>query len=364
MKISRIKLENFKRFGTLEIHVTNSLTKDISNQFLMLGDNGTGKTTVLQAVALCLSMISGNTRQVAEFDWQGWVSGRYEKWGAPIIELDVHFSDDEIASTREAAKLWFGDRNEHADAKDFIQPGNSKIVTVRLNKGYYSVVNGSQENIFQFRGRMYASQLVNRGVVRARELFSMLPGVFWFDQYRNLASYQQDGESKEHHEKEIYAVGVSRLRYYLNGWWMNRYAGGGTQTDWLMELENSYKRVFPGRSFSGPEPMFKGGTPTPGDYYFVLSDGNRTYDIEEMSAGEQSVFPMLYEFVRMQIRNSIVLIDEIDLNLHPPLAQSLLVALPNIGPNCQFLLTTHSETISSLISSEETYRFQGGRLCL
>jgi hypothetical protein len=79
-----------------------------------------------------------------------------------------------------------------------------------------------------------------------------------------------------------------------------------------------------------------------------LSDGNRTYDIEEMSAGEQSVFPMLFEFVRMQIKNSVVLIDEVDLNLHPPLAQALYNSLPNIGPGCQFLLTTHSESISSL----------------
>ena len=82
------------------------------------------------------------------------------------------------------------------------------------------------------------------------------------------------------------------------------------------------------------------GHPSPSDYYFMLSDGNRTYDIEEMSPGEQSVFPMLYEFVRQRIRNSVVLIDEIDLNLHPPLAQSLLASLPRLGPNCQFVFTT------------------------
>ncbi|WP_263747283.1 ATP-binding protein [Plectonema radiosum] len=34
-----------------------------------------------------------------------------------------------------------------------------------------------------------------------------------------------------------------------------------------------------------------------------------------MSAGEQSVFPIFYEFVRQQIAHSVVLIDEIDLNL-------------------------------------------------
>lgn len=59
-------------------------------------------------------------------------------------------------------------------------------------------------------------------------------------------------------------------------------------------------------------------SPTPEDYYFLINDDHRTYDIVEMSAGEQSVFPILYEFVRQQIAYSVVLIDEIDFNLHPP----------------------------------------------
>jgi predicted ATP-binding protein involved in virulence len=83
-----------------------------------------------------------------------------------------------------------------------------------------------------------------------------------------------------------------------------------------------------------------------------------------MSAGEQAVFPMLYEFVRQQIRSSVVLVDEIDLNLHPPLAQSLLSALPVLGPRCQFLLTTHSESISTTFSPHQIHRLRGGRLCL
>src|SRR5712692_2614444 len=134
MKIAKIRLENFKRFHNLEIPVRNRLTDDIANSFLLLGDNGTGKTTVLQAVALCLSLASWRTRNVSEFNWLGWVPGRYERWGRPIVELEIHFTPTEITATRDAARRWFNSRGQLNDAevREFVEPGNSPVVTLRL----------------------------------------------------------------------------------------------------------------------------------------------------------------------------------------------------------------------------------------
>lgn len=363
MKISRIHLENFKRFETLDIEVKNHLTEDISEQFLILGDNGTGKTTVLQAIALCLSMASGKIQNVSEFDWQGWIAGRYEKWGKPVVELDLTFSEEEIQATTEIAEKWL--ELKKPDSK--IMPGTNRKLTVRLSGEWVEAIgeNGetSKSNLLQLQGRSYATDLI-RTSPWARDYFSKLPGVFWFDQYRNLATSPLEPEERGTTGRVSYDVGVSRLRRHLNGWKLNQLAGEDGGPDWLQELEDSYKKVFPTRAFKGLEAMHQTGLPTPEDYYFTLFDGNRSYDLEEMSAGEQSIFPMLFEFVRMQIRNSIVLIDEIDLNLHPPLAQSLLNALPTIGPDCQFMLTTHSEAVSTLCSPEETHRLEGGKLCL
>ncbi|KYC39333.1 hypothetical protein WA1_31865 [Scytonema hofmannii PCC 7110] len=68
--------------------------------------------------------------------------------------------------------------------------------------------------------------------------------------------------------------------------------------------------------------------------------------------------------MRQQIANSVVLIDEIDLNLHPPAAQSLVRQLPKLSQNCQFIFTTHSDAVSDVIGEDDTYRFLGGSLCL
>jgi hypothetical protein len=362
MRIGRVRVENFKRFRDLDIPVRNLLTNEIADRFLLLGDNGTGKTTVLQAVALCLSLASGRTRGVSDFNWLGWVAGRYERWGRPVVELEVHFTPAEITATRAAARRWFKSRGHGREegVQEFVEPGDSSVVTLRLEGERYSAP--TREELYQFRGRLYAAQLLNVDP-SARELFEDLPGVFWFDQFRNLASPPAEGEDGNG-GRVSFDVGVARLRQYLNRWQLNKLYRGPVRTDYLQELENTYKRIFPERSFGMPEPMYRGGVPSPEDFYFILNDGNRTYDIEEMSAGEQAVFPILYEFVRLRIRNSVVMIDEIDLNLHPPLAQALLAALPAMGPNCQFFLTTHSEAISTVVSPEQVYRLPGGRLCL
>ncbi len=362
MKISHIHIENFKRFGELDIPIRNSLTGDIAEQFLILGDNGTGKTSVLQAVALCLSMIGNKTRSVTDFDWIGWVPGRYARWGEPKIEIEVNFTDDEIAATREAATRWYqslNGRTEHS----FVEPGDKRTVRVRLEGGHFSAVPESPQDIDQFRGRYYAVGLL-RTDPSARRLFERLPGLFWFDQFRNLASPPDEGDAEGGSGRVSFAIGVERLRRHLNNWQLTRLTQGAPRDDYLRELETSFRRVFPGRSFGVPEPMYSGGMPAPENFYFIINDGNRSYDIQEMSAGEQAVFPILYEFVRQRIRNSVVLIDEVDLNLHPPLAQALMAALPSLGANCQFLLTTHSEAVTAVSNPHQVHRLEGGRLCL
>ena len=368
MKIEQLKITNFKKFETLEIDFTNKATLEVADEFLILGDNGSGKTTVLQAIALCLSLASYRTRGVEDFDWLGWISARYQRWGKPRIELTVHFSQDEMEATRDAAQRWWYSLNDSQRQGGFRSPSSNDVVRLRLQGDRFE---NDQEELYQFRGRSYASMLLATDP-SARELFGRLPGVFWFDQFRNLASPQgarelDNGKAEQEPSSRMsYAVGVSRLRDYLNRWKLEKISRGAYRGkhDYLLELENMYKKIFPGRSFSDPEPMFEAGVPAPANYFFMISDGYRTYDIEEMSAGEQAVFPILYEFVRQQIKNSVVLIDEIDLNLHPSLAQALVKSLFQVGPGCQFILTTHSQAVINLVSPEEIHRFTEGQLCL
>ena len=366
MKVESIVITDFKRFDHLEVSFKNQTLNSISNRFLVLGDNGMGKTTLLQAIALPLSLATRQIQRVTDFDWLGFLPGRYQRWGPPHIELEVSFSSSEIEATRAVARRWAAAQPERYE----VEPGDNN--RVRLILDGESCRAGSNAEFFQFAGRYYAQNLLETdpGV---RSEFSQLPGIFWFDQFRNLGSNpvpEENGSSvgrvgtgKSTSGRVSFEVGVARLRKYLNGWKFAQLTHS-YPIDYLTQLENLYTKIFPGRSFAGVEPMPGVDSPTPEDYYFLINDGHRTYDIVEMSAGEQSVFPILYEFVRQQIANSVVLIDEIDLNLHPPAAQSLVRQLSKLSQNCQFIFTTHSDAVSDVIGEDDTYRLPGGSLCL
>ena len=45
-------------------------------------------------------------------------------------------------------------------------------------------------------------------------------------------------------------------------------------------------------------------------------------------------------------------------------AQALYNLLPRLAPDCQFLVTTHSEAVADIVPPEEITRIPGGRLCL
>ncbi len=366
MKIESISIQNFKLFENHSVSFKNKTLSEVSNRFLALGDNGSGKTTLLQAIALPLALATRQIQSVSDFNWLGFLPGRLWQSGIPRIHLEVSFEPEEIETTREVAQNWYAAQpKEFQSEQAFIEPGDSHCVQVSINGDYWKAGQTPAERL-QFQGRYYAKSLLKSNS-SVRALFSKLPCIFWFDQFRNLRSnpYADSMGELEKPGRISFELGVGLLRQYLIEWQRRRESGNQADSmDYLSTLENLYTSIFPERSFVGLQEIPSIDSPTAENAYFVINDGHHTYDIVEMSAGEQSVFPILYEFVRQQIAYSIVLIDEIDLNLHPPAAQFLVRQLPKIGPTCQFIFTTHSEAVSDIIGEEDTYRLLGGSLCL
>ncbi len=123
--------------------------------------------------------------------------------------------------------------------------------------------------------------------------------------------------------------------------------------DFYDKLEKLYNRVFPGRSFSGSSPRFDIYERAKAPDFFLCQGDHAQYEISGMSAGERAIFPILMDFTRWNINNSVIIIDELELHLHPPLQQTLVRVLSKIGHNNQFIFTTHSNAVITMFDESE-----------
>jgi len=98
----------------------------------------------------------------------------------------------------------------------------------------------------------------------------------------------------------------------------------------------------------------------------VVTKNDRELRIEQLSDGEKCLLAMVGDLARrMAIANpsldnplqgeGVVLIDEVDLHLHPQWQRMILPKLMDTFPNCQFIVTTHSPQILGEIKSEHVF---------
>jgi hypothetical protein len=378
MELKHVAIKNFKGVRSVEFP-TNGAPNALRAVTALLGDNGSGKTSVLQAIALTLSLATRRTRNMASFSWHGFLPERVPSLGPTFVELVVGFEPEEVTLTSELFVAWQESLpSDRRQTMSIVPPSQHAEVTLRLEQGRAHSPQGF-EAVNQFLGRYYVKALKDARP-ELKDNFAKLGDIFWFDQHRNLGtlmaenmaregrfvdgSWQAYGPASDNGTHEGWQSGVEQLREYLVGWWGFHTTPGRRGKDFIPLLQASLETVFPGTRFVGIMPRGGVTSPRANDFYFLIDRDGRVYDLAEMSSGEQAVFPVIYEFVRLDIKRSIVLIDELELHLHPPEQQRLLAALPRIGPDCQFLITTHSEFLSSAIPNEQEVRLERGTRCL
>ncbi len=104
----------------------------------------------------------------------------------------------------------------------------------------------------------------------------------------------------------------------------------------------------------------------------ILKDG-RKFKFSQLSSGEKMMLSLVVDIARrLAIANpsldnklegeGIVLIDEIDLHLHPQWQRKLLPALTHTFPNIQFIVTTHSPQVLSHLSRESVFLLEDNKI--
>ncbi|MFL4388349.1 AAA family ATPase [Acinetobacter baumannii] len=90
----------------------------------------------------------------------------------------------------------------------------------------------------------------------------------------------------------------------------------------------------------------------------IIDKNEKTLNVNQLSQGEKSLMALVGDIARRLammnpsldnplIGKGIILIDEIDMHLHPQWQRSIIQRLQTTFPNCQFILTTHSPLVIS-----------------
>jgi energy-coupling factor transporter ATP-binding protein EcfA2 len=86
-----------------------------------------------------------------------------------------------------------------------------------------------------------------------------------------------------------------------------------------------------------------------------IQDGKRSVELHQLPSGEQQVLALFGEIVRRLRRHSVILIDEIEISLHPALQRAVIAHLRTLAReyDLQVLVTTHSMEIVRSVSPHE-----------
>lgn len=104
----------------------------------------------------------------------------------------------------------------------------------------------------------------------------------------------------------------------------------------------------------------------------VAEKQGQEYEISQLSHGEKALIALVGDLARRLIianpgkknpleGNGLVLIDEIDLHLHPTWQRTIMKQLTFTFPNIQFLCTTHSTLIINHLNKESIYVLDNGK---
>ena len=100
--------------------------------------------------------------------------------------------------------------------------------------------------------------------------------------------------------------------------------------------------------------------------HMLVDKNGKTFNLEQLSDGEKNLIALVGDIARrLSIANpnskeplkgdGIILIDEVDLHLHPAWQRLIIPKLTELFPNCQFFITTHSPQVLSHVKPENIF---------
>jgi len=377
MQIKKLELKNFAIFEDLVVDFAPQ-NQTQGKVTVFIGNNGTGKTAILKALALSLSSL------VAQIKWK-------EETGDSIDTLDI-FNADTYSKITLAIE----------EDNNFQTPLEKYRIGVALFSSIEDLTKYQKEEHPRFSKDIIA--LSNPYRMRlAKDKEASLPLIMYYPVERIISDIDleiREGQSLKQFEgyENCFSGQVDFKRFF--SWYreredienekfaqIQREKRAEIDRSLNLSIEERYKYLVSNflndkqlkvvrTAIHNFMPEFSNLRVERMPFLRMLVDkkgSDESLNILQLSQGEKSLMALVGDIARrLAIMNpalenpllgeGVVMIDEIDMHLHPKWQRSIVQNLQNTFPNCQFILTTHSPAVISDSPNLLVYELNDGEV--
>ena len=382
MRVNHLSLSHFRGFKELDIDFSTT------NLTVFIGTNGRGKSSILDLIAIHLTKIIVNLNQLD----RSFSSFSRNHGDVALREQDI--KNDAEMTTSEISIL------DDSDRENLFRESNYLLNTLLLARNasprtedYYPRTNGRFRNGFgEFCTHLYEKIKSNP--------FSSLPILSYYQANRTV-----HGEISNRDKSPRYSL--PQLNTYENAFVKQQNDFDEYFTWFRMEEDKENESIRREKNFDLRNPQLEVVrlavaqffSLMSGDKYrnlriersdnppnfglrhnkyprstsatFIIDKNNEDLSLDQLSDGEKSALILICDIARrlaianpiekngdfstvLKNGNGVVLIDEIDLHLHPLWQKEILQALVNTFPSLQFIVTTHSPYVVTHLDLDDT----------
>lgn len=382
MKLNKIEIENFRCFQHFALEFASGAT-------VLIGRNGTGKTSLIKSIANALSFIFATSKDPKVNEVLA--AGNPDLKIANISPSEVWWNERERTSAGFVSIKAEANFEGEELSWELMKPSTSNS---GLRTGLYQDAYNAFVNRYNITGKwpllaFYSDSfphVVSRISKFAKDMLAK-DGIF----LRNFGYYQWDDETScssiwqiryqncytkwltNKQQEELVSNEIKELKN------LDKYtvaelekkekelAALRTETEasfreWntILTCLKRFSEVTTGYTDSTFEVKSLQSEQRGTEWKLVIKMDDKSIIFDQLPAGYKRLYYIVFDIAyRSFILNGnadssgVVLIDELDLHLHPSLEQEVLQRFMNTFPNIQFIVSTHSPLVISNLNTQE-----------